>query len=285
MSNVGVIGATGRLGQRIVLRLRARGTEPIVFGRDPAKLEALSARHARRFDLDDADGLRGALQDVDVVINAARPRMLAPILTALPSRAGRIVAVGSTRKFTRFPDRAAEMVREAETALAESGRPGLMLHPTMIYGEQGEKNIQRLLAWIRRVPVVPLPAGGRTLVQPVYVDDVAEAVARAALLPDPGEGPLVIAGPAPMTYAEMVRCVGRSFGHRIVVLPVPFSVVLGGAALSRRVPGLPRFKAEEVRRLLEDKDFDVEPMRRRLGLEPIAFDEGLARMRQYAPGG
>ncbi len=36
-----------------------------------------------------------------------------------------------------------------------------MLHPTMIYGAQGEDNVQRLARLLRRLPVVPLPGGGR----------------------------------------------------------------------------------------------------------------------------
>ena len=55
-----------------------------------------------------------------------------------------------------------------------------MLHPTMIYGAQGEDNVQRLAALLRRLPFVPLPGGGRALVQPIHQDDVTRAI-RAAL--------------------------------------------------------------------------------------------------------
>ena len=55
-----------------------------------------------------------------------------------------------------------------------------MLHPTMIYGAQGEDNVQRLAALLRRLPLVPLPDGGTALVQPIHQDDVTRAI-RAAL--------------------------------------------------------------------------------------------------------
>lgn len=281
MSTVGVIGATGRIGQRAVARCQARGIDPIAFGRNPAALERLGTSHRRRLDLRDLDDARAALSDIDVVVCCVRPNLLGAILAQLSERTLRVIAIGSTRKFTRFPDRTVELVLEGERALAASGRAGFMLHPTMTYGA-GEANVPRLLAWLRKMPVVPLPAGGRSLIQPVHADDVAEAVVRAAILPDPGEGELVVAGPEAMPYAVMIRTVAAAFGHRAWVVPVPLSLALAMVPAVRWLPGLPRIRRDEVRRLTEDKDFDIAPLRQRLGLEPMSFPEGLARMRAEA---
>ena len=69
----------------------------------------------------------------------------------------RFVFLGSTRKFTRWPDAHGNGVLAGEAAFLASGRSGVMLHPTMIYGAQGEDNVQRLAALLRRLPFVPLP--------------------------------------------------------------------------------------------------------------------------------
>ncbi|HCO90797.1 MAG TPA: hypothetical protein DIT40_07480 [Alphaproteobacteria bacterium] len=56
--------------------------------------------------------------------------------------------------------------------------------------------------------------------------------------------------------------------------------MLGFAApLTGILPFLPTIGPDEVRRLTEDKDFDVTPAARRLGFTPIGFAEGIARMR------
>ena len=68
--------------------------------------------------------------------------------------------LGSTRKFTRWPDAHGDGVLAGEAACVASGRNGVMLHPTMIYGAQGEDNVQRLAALLRRLPALPLPAAG-----------------------------------------------------------------------------------------------------------------------------
>lgn len=119
---------------------------------------------------------------------------------------------------------AADEDRQRQAVVAE--HPGLMLHAAMIYGAEGENNVQRLAALMRPLPVAPLPGGGGALVQPVHQDDVT----RCLLAP-----------------------------------------------LSRLVPGMPVVTAAEIRRLTEDKAFDIGPMRTMLGVQPMPLAEGLAR--------
>ena len=82
---------------------------------------------------------------------------------AAAEAAERFVFLGSTRTFTRWPDSHGGGVLAGEAAFRASGRPGVMLHPTMIYGAQGEDNVRRLAALLRRLPAVPLPGGGASL--------------------------------------------------------------------------------------------------------------------------
>jgi hypothetical protein len=45
---------------------------------------------------------------------------------------------------------------------------------------------------------------------------------------------------------------------------------------TRLLPGLPSIGADEIRRLTEDKAFDIAPMRDILGVMPIPLEQGLA---------
>jgi nucleoside-diphosphate-sugar epimerase len=152
-----------------------------------------------------------------------------------------------------------------------------MLHPTMIYGAQGEDNVQRLAALLRRLPVLPLPGGGRFLVQPIHQSDVTRAI-RAAL-DRSWDAPcsLVIAGADPVRYADFVRAVAAAAGtRRPMIVPFPAGPLLLAARLTRHVAALPTIRPEEIRRLMEDKAFDITPMRAALRIEPIGLAEGLA---------
>ena len=266
---VHVIGASGRSGGALC---RALGTRAVPIVRDPARYPG----PARVADLEGA-GLPEALHDAGIVVSCAHARHIPAVLAAAPSGA-RFVFLGSTRKFTRWPDAHGDGVLAGEAAFLASGRPGVLLHPTMIYGADGEDNVRRLAALLRRLPVVPLPAGGRALVQPIHQDDLTRAILAAIKLETTGPEAIVVAGPEPLPYADFVRAVATAAGlpaPRIMAVPAwallaatPFTVL----------PGLPRVRGTEVRRLLEDKAFDNGAMCARLGVEPMPLPQGLALM-------
>ena len=187
-----------------------------------------------------------------------------------------MVLLGSTRKFTRWPDAHGNGVLMGEAALLNSGRRGVMLHPTMIYGAEGEDNVQRLAGLLRRLPAVPLPGGGRALVQPIHQSDVTRCLRAALDTAWDGPDAIVIAGPEPVSYADFVRAVAAAAGLRPPrIVGVPPGLLLTAAPLTM-LPGLPRVRRAEIRRMLEDKAFDTADMRRRLDVAPVPLAQGLA---------
>jgi nucleoside-diphosphate-sugar epimerase len=147
----------------------------------------------------------------------------------------------------------------------------------MIYGAEGEDNVRRLAALLRRLPVLPLPSGGRSLVQPIHQSDVTRAILAALEHAWTGPHSLVIAGPEPMSYQEFLSAVAAATGMpRPRTMTLPAGPLIALARLTRFIPGLPTIEAAEIRRLLEDKAFDIAPMRAVLGFTPISLAEGLA---------
>jgi uncharacterized protein YbjT (DUF2867 family) len=274
---VHVIGASGRSGLALCRSLLSDGIPVVPVVRNPAKWQASGLDGAaRQADLRAPDMLRAALDGATRIVSCAHARFAPAILAAAPE-AARIVLLGSTRKFTRWPDAHGNGVLAGEAALLESGRHGVMLHPTMIYGAQGENNVQRLATLIRRLPVLPLPGGGRFLVQPVHQADVIRCI-RAALERhwDQAAG-VVIAGPAAVRYADLVQAVAVAAGLRKpIILPFPAAPLILAARLTKHVAALPMVQPAEIRRLMEDKAFDIEPMLTMLGVAPIPLPEGLA---------
>jgi uncharacterized protein YbjT (DUF2867 family) len=266
-----------QVGRALVASLAARGQPVIAVGRDRSKLAGLGGADTRVADFGDKAALAATLCDAEQVVSCAHARFVAPLLAALPAHVSRLVLMGSTRKFTRFADEKALMVQAGEQAYLASGRPGVMVHPTMIYGVGAENNIERVAAIIRRFGVVPLPQGGRSLIQPIHLDDVVRVLEAALRETGGGVGSVVLAGPRAVPYAELIRAVGRAIGRPVRILPVPTPLLLGMSWVTGFVPGVPTIAAGEVRRLLEDKDFDVSEMVKRFGFEPVSLEAGLAR--------
>ena len=270
-----VIGASGRSGQAVCRALAGAGRGYVPVVRNAAKWAATALPCPARIADLAGPGLAAALGDARVVVSCAHARHVPAILAAAPG-VRRFVFLGSTRKFTRWPDAHGNGVLAGEAAFLGSGRAGVMLHPTMIYGAEGEDNVQRLAALLRRLPVVPLPGGGRALVQPIHQADVTRAVLAALDREWAGPEAVVIAGPEAVRYADFVRAVAGAAGlraPRIVAVP---PLLLRLAAPLTALPGLPRIGGDEIRRLLEDKAFDIADMRAKLGVTPIALAQGLA---------
>jgi len=278
IERVHVIGASGRSGTALSRALLGRGAAVVPIVRDPEKWAATGISHpARQADLRDSQSLLTALSDATHIVSCAHARHAAAVIAAAPPEA-RLIFLGSTRKFTRWPDDHGNGVLRGEAAFLGSGRRGAMLHPTMIYGAQGENNVRRLAGVLRKLPFVPLPNGGKALVQPVHQDDVTAAVLAALALDSDGPESLIVAGPAPLSYADFVRAVARAAGlppPRIVAFPA--GPLIAAAWVARILPFLPDVGPAEIRRLLEDKAFDTDLARQRLGHDPIPLEEGLAR--------
>jgi uncharacterized protein YbjT (DUF2867 family) len=274
---IALVGATGRSGAALARVLAAEGTPFIPVARDAAKWGALGLPGAlRAADLRDPAALRHALSGATRVVSTAHARWV-PALHAAAEPGASFVLMGSTRRFSQWPDAHGDGVRAGEAAFLASGRAGVMLHPTMIYGAQGEDNVRRLAALLARLPVAPLPGGGRALVQPIHQDDVTRCLVAALRQDWQGAQAIVIAGPVPMPYRDFLRAVAKAAGLRAPpILPIPALPLRLLAPLTRIIPGLPRVSADEIRRLTEDKAFDIGPMRERLGVVGRPLEDGLA---------
>ena len=274
---VHVIGASGRSGQALCRSLQADGIPVVPVVRDPEKWTATGLPGAlKQADLRQPGALRAALAGATRVVSCAHARHAASIIAAAP-QAATLILLGSTRKFTRWPDAHGNGVLAGEAALLASGRSGVMLHPTMIYGAQGEDNVQRLSRLLQRLPIMPLPGGGRFLVQPIHQSDVTRCIQAALRHKWTGPDSLVIAGPTPIPYAGFVRSVAAAAGLRKpIIIPFPATPLILAARLTRHVAAIPTVQPDEIRRLMEDKAFDIAKMHALLGVEPISLTQGLA---------
>jgi len=175
----------------------------------------------------------------------------------------------------------------AEQVIRSSGLKWTILRPTMIYGAPGDRNLCRLLAVLARarrimspgglpVPLVlPVPGGGRRLQQPVHVADLAGAVLAAVERPETAGRGYDVAGPEPLTFADLLRDAAAAVGCRVKLVPVPLAPVIALTRGYERVSRKPRIRAEQWERLAEDKAFPIDAAARDLAYAPRTFGAGI----------
>jgi nucleoside-diphosphate-sugar epimerase len=163
----------------------------------------------------------------------------------------------------------------AEQRIRGSALKWTILRPTMIYGAPGDRNLSRLLTVLRHAPLLPVPGGGRHLQQPVHVADVADAVLNAAQRPAAAGMTYDVAGPRPLTLAELLRTSAQAIASRTRFVPVPLTPLVTMARGYERLSQHPRIRAEQLLRLAEDKAFAIDSAARDLGFDPRPFATGI----------
>ena len=124
-----------------------------------------------------------------------------------------------------------------------------ILRPSVIFGPD-DSFLSRLAGMARRAPALPLFGNGGTKLQPVFVEDVAEACLK--VLADPATQSRVyeLGGPKVYTYGELVLSVMDRIGRRPPAIPVPFPVwdALAAAMTLHPDPPLTRDQVKLMKR-------------------------------------
>jgi uncharacterized protein YbjT (DUF2867 family) len=89
-----------------------------------------------------------------------------------------------------------------------------------------------ILKLLRQLPIYPMFGRGRTRLQPVYVEDVAEAVARVMRRAETNLIIFEFGGPRVYTYEQFLRVVAHQAGLAPLLVPIPLAVwhALAGAS-------------------------------------------------------
>jgi NADH dehydrogenase len=236
---VTVFGGTGFLGCRIVERLSAAGALVRVAVRHTTEgvlpqggdIEVVYA------DVRDGTTVAQAVRDSDAVVNAVGLYVEEGEATFQAvhvdgavevARAVREAGIGRLVHVSGIGadvDSESAYVRSralGELVVREACPEAIILRPSVLFG-RGDALFRSLEMITRFLPVFPLFGDGSTRLQPVYVGDVAEAVAKALVPPSAATGKVYeLGGPRVYRYKELVELVLVHLERRRLLVPVPF---------------------------------------------------------------
>lgn len=165
----------------------------------------------------------------------------------------------------------------AEEAVRASALPWTIFRPSIIYGK-GDAFVSMLAQMIRRLPVTPVIGEGRQRLQPVPVEQVAEAFQRALSRPDTIKQIYEVGGPDAISMVELLDAIGHALGHRhLRKVHLPIGLMRALATVLQTIPSFP-LTTDQLAMLGEDNTCDSEPFFRAFNLIPIPLQVGLDRM-------
>ena len=230
---IAVTGAFGYSGQYIAQRLLAAEHEVITLTNSLKRENPFASKiRAFPFHFDQPSQLCESLRGVEALINTywvrfdrldfthegavANTKTLFQAAKAAGVR--RIVHVSITNPDIRSELSYFRGKAELEVALQRLGIPHCILRPAVLFGK--EDILVNNIAWsLRHLPVFGVFGDGQYKLQPIYVDDLAEAAVSRAV----GDTNEILSaiGPETFTYRELAETISRVLGLKRFVVSVP----------------------------------------------------------------
>jgi nucleoside-diphosphate-sugar epimerase len=277
---IGVTGASGYVGGRILSHLRAAGMEAIALVRSPPACvrSPEEARHSRRYAL--AEPLEPSLlSGVTTVVHAAydfsprdseiyRVNCLGslPLLDGVAAQGGRTVLISSLSAFEGTRSHYGRAKLALERAVSE--RDGAVLRPGLVFGIEAGGLFGAMVAALSRRGLAPMVGGGwqrQFLTHDAHLGELVAAIVGRQFEP---EGAVFAAHEVPSTLRQIAAQIARMHERRLRVIPLPPALVYlalrGAEATGLALP----FRSDSVLSLMNPI-----PLDQVAGLErsPVSF--------------
>ncbi|VAW07905.1 NAD-dependent epimerase/dehydratase, partial [hydrothermal vent metagenome] len=161
---------------------------------------------------------------------------------------------------------------EAEMAVREAIPSATIIRPSIVFGQE-DKFFNKFAAMATMSPALPLIGGGKTRFQPIYVDDVADAICETLVRPEARGRIYELGGPRIYTFKELLELMLYETGRKRALIPVPFPIA-SLIGLAGQIAGIvpfvePPLTRDQVRLLKRDNvvggdvatlnDLDIQP--------------------------
>ena len=272
LQSIVVLGGTGFLGTRLVARLIKDGHQVTVLSRDREQhkhLLVLPGLTLENCDVYDEAYLSERFRGKDVVINLvgilnergfggsgfrrAHTELTRGVLQAARSAgSARLLQVSALKAAPDAPSYYLSSKGEAEQLIRDSGAAldWTIFQPSVMFGP-GDSFLNRFARLLATIPwVLPL-AKPNARFQPVFVDDVVEALRRCLHGGSCSRQTYELGGPHTYSLREIVNMVAKLTGRRRWIMGLPDPVAWLQALAMNFVPGRP-FSSDNYRSLTVD---------------------------------
>lgn len=268
---VTVFGGTGFLGRHVVRALVKRGYRVRVAVRRPdlaghlQPLGLVGQIHAVQANLRYPDSVARALEGASAIVNCVGILFESgkQSFKAVQEEGALYIAQAAVQKnITRFVHVSAigtdensasfyaQSKARAEQHVLKYVPLARILRPSLLFGPE-DNFFNKFASLARFVPALPLIGGGKTRFQPVWVDDVAEAVARC-LEEEVKPGTVYeLGGPEIKTFKEILQLTLKEAARKRLLIPVPFFLARIKAAFLQLLPN-PLLTLDQVNLLARD---------------------------------
>lgn len=292
-----LFGGSGFIGAHVAQALLARGARLRIASRNPDKamrlkpLANLGQIQFLRCDIRDEAAVAGALYQADGAVNlvGAFDGDLRGLMGDAAGRIARLATAGGSRSMIHVSAIGADAGSESgyarakalgEKLVLEAFPAATVLRPSVVFGDD-DNFLNMFAGMIRMAPILPV-FGPDSRLQPLLVDDLAEAIARAVEAPAKFGGKIFeLGGPETVTMLELNQRIAAAQGRSRHFIPMPDAASAVFAAL----PGTPMGRDQWIMLKEGSVPSGKLPGFADLGIEPrplgLYLDRWMERYRKY----
>jgi uncharacterized protein YbjT (DUF2867 family) len=266
---VTVFGGSGFVGRHVVRALAKRGYRIRVACRRPdlaghlqplgnvGQIQAVQANVRVRWSVDRAvEGADHVINLVAILYESGRQTFAAvqdfgarAVAEAARAQGAGLTHISALGADAGSPSVYASSKAAGEKAVFETVPGAVILRPSIQFGPE-DNFFNKFANMARYSPVLPL-VGGKTKFQPVYVGDVAEAIARSVDGKVEGGKIYELGGPEVLNFRQCLEEMLATIGRKRVLLPIPFPIASLMGSVLGVLPGR-MLTRDQVRLLKSD---------------------------------
>lgn len=281
-----VIGATGFTGERVLDQLAQLSPQPKVTclvreGTPPPQPPEGMIFTIVRGDLNNSDDLDKAMLGKDGLIYVASlgfGHAEAVVAACEKAKLKKCIFTSTTALFTKLNASSKAVRIAAEKTITNSTLNWVIIRPTMIFGRKGDRNMERLVRLLKKIPVLFVPGGGKAMQQPIFVDDVAQALVKSYFSDKASCKAYNVSGKEPLSFREVVRVTGKLLKRKVFIISLPLKPCRLLLRFYEKLSSKPRLKEEQLLRLNENKAFNHVAAKKDFGFKPQTFEDGMANL-------
>tara|TARA_Y100001978_G_C23647653_1_gene411674 strand:+ start:231 stop:1115 length:885 start_codon:yes stop_codon:yes gene_type:complete len=282
-----VTGANGFTGRFVCKNLKKKNIPFIALIRPKGDISWMENQSIdyRFADLNNTEQLSRAMKDCTYLLNIASIGFgSAPSIIKACEKAGisRAVFISTTSIYTKLNSVSKGIRLSAENSIKKSNLKWTILRPTMIYGTGGDRNMIKLIRWIDKIKVLPVFGDGRSLQQPIFVEDLAWSIVEVLHKESTYRQSFNLSGEYPISFKEVINNIETCLNKKVIRLYLPAKLTIYFLRFIERIKILLPIKAEQIERLNEDKDFKHTKASKYFNFSPMSFKKGInLEVRKY----
>ena len=268
---VTVFGGSGFVGRNVVRALAKRDYRVRVAVRRPElaghlqPLGRVGQIHAVQANVRYPASVEAAMRDSHVAINlvgilaksgaqtfdAVQVRGAETIAKAAAAAGASLVHVSAIGANDRSSSQYARTKADGEKAVLAALPSATIMRPSIVFGAE-DQFTNRFAALARLSPALPLIGGGETRMQPVYVGDVAAAVADAVDGKAKAGEAYELGGPEVLTMRQIMETILEITDRDRMLVSLPFGLAKLQSLFLQFAPGALKLTPDQVELLRSD---------------------------------